>query len=174
MQIVHEPIRKHWVLISLIDCNENTIEVYDSFFKTVTPTTVSTICQILQPNPGSISNIKLVNTKRQRRPNASDCGVLVCAFVGSLLRGRRPVGVVYDIPRMRQHLAVCLESSTLTAFPAQCQRSRAARCMFGRTKHTFFACVANLGRENSRLSAVVAMYTVTQIVCIYRLSALPS
>ena len=98
MQILHERIRKHRVLISSIDCNENTIEVYDSysFFKTVTPTTVSTICQILQPNPGSIINIKLVNTQRQR--NASDCGVFVCAFMDSLLRGRRPVGVMYDIP----------------------------------------------------------------------------
>jgi len=44
--------------------------------------------------------------------------------------------------------------------------------MFGRIKHTLFACVANLGKENSRLSAVVAMYTFTEIVCIYRLSAL--
>ena len=111
--------------------------MYDSFFNTYHSLKFSTrpICQILQPNPGSIVNIKLVSTQHQC--NASDCDVFVCAFMDSLLRGRRPVGVVYDIPRMRQRLAVCLERSTLTAFPFQCQEIRRPQdvCLRGPSTH---------------------------------------
>ncbi|CAH3031999.1 unnamed protein product [Pocillopora meandrina] len=67
---------------------------------------------LLGPNFQGISNIPV-----QQQMNVSDCGVFAIAFATCLVYGQNPCNVIFDIPRMRQHLHRCLRAGMMQLFP---------------------------------------------------------
>jgi len=59
----------------------------------------------------------------ERQSGSDDCGLFALTFAVTLLTGFDSVNVVYDQPRMREHLIQCLEASHFEQFPTKCQRT---------------------------------------------------
>jgi len=116
LQILHEKLRKHWVLVALrTEAEQPVVEVYDSVYTTVSDETMLNICRIVDGGSDSMLTVRLMNVQRQR--GNTDCGVFVCAYMERIVRGEEVVGVVYDTNVFRPHLVRCLSSGILEPFP---------------------------------------------------------
>ena len=112
IQVIHI-LPQHWATILTIGCKENTIELYDSVFNTISLSTKNTIIKLLKPNDSVTVFIKNV----AKQTGGTDCGLYAIAYCTSLLNGNDPCGVIYDQREMRSHLANCFQSKQLIPFP---------------------------------------------------------
>ena len=60
----------------------------------------------------------------QQQENNVDCGVYAVAFATHQAYGVSPIGVVFDLSKMREHLIECLESNKMTMFPTIARRGK--------------------------------------------------
>ena len=105
IQVIHI-LPQHWATISTIGCKENTVELYDSVFNTISLSTKNTIIKLLKPN--DLVTVFIKNVSKQT--GSTDCGLYAIAYCTSLLNLDDPCGVIYDQHEMRSHLANCFQS----------------------------------------------------------------
>ena len=55
-------------------------------------------------------------------PISNDCGVLAIAFAASLLMGKDPSIINYDLNHIREHLKMCFGTGVFTSFPKATKR----------------------------------------------------
>ena len=56
----------------------------------------------------------------QSQTNGSECGVFTIVFATCLVHRRNLCNVLFDIPKMCQHLLKCLKNGSMTTFPTTC------------------------------------------------------
>ncbi|XP_046849612.1 uncharacterized protein LOC124443126 [Xenia sp. Carnegie-2017] len=105
-QILHTGIH-HWVLVSNIDCQPASVNLYDSLYNgRVSSLTEKQIANLLhEPTPSITINIPHVHYQF----NYVDCGVFAIAFLVSLLFNQDPTTLMYNEGSMRSHLLSCLK-----------------------------------------------------------------
>ena len=63
------------------------------------------------------SQFKVNAMSVRQQPNVFDCGMFAIASSTDLLYGNSPSNVSYEHEKMRKHLFICLQQSSLTLFP---------------------------------------------------------
>ena len=106
--------RLHWITVTNIGCEEGVVMVYDSLFNTMSLNSKQQICSLYQPTCSQLE-FRLANIQRQ--PNTADCRLLAIACATELVQSRDPTCCNLNVSQMRQHLAMCLESGKMEAFP---------------------------------------------------------
>ena len=106
VQILH--VRgNHWCVVSNVGCEENFINVYDTYFSSVSEDTLHVIARILS---SSATTITVRMMKVEKQANLSDCGVLAIAIAHEICSGRNPGTVIFNRSELRLHLAVCFQA----------------------------------------------------------------
>lgn len=116
LQIVHDRCN-HWVLASNFQRRDNTVEIYDSVFSSVSANTRNIVKNIFQPLLGKSPRVQLVKTQKQI--GSKDCGLFAIAMATAVLNGQDPKVVRFLQQSMRQHLMHCFEAKNMTPFPLQ-------------------------------------------------------
>ena len=114
VQIIHCLSRHHWIAVSNVGCNKNSVNVYDSLFPDVDATTCALIKNMFGGDECEISMKKV-----QVQAGIKDCGVFAIAFITSIVNGEDPCDVFYKQENMRKHLFDCFEKLIITPFPKQ-------------------------------------------------------
>ena len=114
VQIIHCLSRHHWIAVSNVGCNENSVNLYDSSFRDVDPTTYALIKNMFGGDQCEVSMKKV-----QEQDGIKDCGVFAIAFITSIVHGEDPCDVFYKQENMREHLLDCYEKLIITPFPKQ-------------------------------------------------------
>lgn len=112
IQILHSA-EQHWVCAYY---DSQSIFIYDSFNSKRLYRTHETYLRKLFPFYQFDSKpIKFPTVQNQ--PNLSDCGVFAIAFAISLVNGKRPDKIMYDVSLMRAHLLKLFENNVIEEFP---------------------------------------------------------
>ena len=138
--------QSHWVTVSNVNCDADTITIYDSLYPTISKQTCQHICHFWK-SKGKEATFKLANVQRQ--PNGSDCGVFALAFATELAHGCNPVFCRYSVPKMREHLLTCLESGKMQPFP-QTKRRIPHTSLFKSVQKELLFCFCRLPNDKSK------------------------
>lgn len=104
-----------------IGCNPGEVKVYDTLYKEVSPSIISTVGNLVYTEKPFLK-ISMVDVGVQK--NGSDCGVLAIAIAYDLCAGYDPSTVEYDnTTAIRGHLTECLKRCCITRFPIERQRT---------------------------------------------------
>ena len=110
LQIIH--IRNcHWATLYV---EGDDIRLYDSAYTSLSEDTITVIAQLIRYS-GKAFNIKIMNVAKQT--GSVDCALYSIAMLVDLALGTDPTELVYNQTELRPHLAMCLESVTVTPFP---------------------------------------------------------
>ena len=86
IQVVHLEAEKHWVTISTIGCDDNTVNLYDSSLTTVPLSVEQAIVALLKSKcPVTVNAENVV-----KQVGSADCGVYALAYCTSLALGNNP------------------------------------------------------------------------------------
>ena len=115
VQILHVN-GNHWVTISDMGLEPDTVSVYDSVRSSLTDSMIQTIARFHKPE-GRCLKLNIMNVDQQS--NGYDCGPYAVAFAASLLRGEDPTQLAYV--GVRKHLADVLKVRPVSvdAFPTK-------------------------------------------------------
>ena len=103
----------HWITLSNIEDDKNTVSIYDSLLQSPDHTVKQLVAAYLHTTePTFTLNVRNV----QHQSNTSDCGVFAIANATTLLDGERPTEKTYDQPR--RHFQQCVTACELVPFPA--------------------------------------------------------
>ena len=117
VQVVHCMNRRHWIVVSTINIDGNSIGssadvfVYDSLYSSVDD---DTLC-LLKKWFGTNVNIKLPSMQIQI--GSADCGLFAIAVLVALLYNVDPAKQKFDQTLMRQHLIPYFERNEFVMFP---------------------------------------------------------
>ena len=104
----------HWVAAFTIGTTHPNVHVYDSLFTSAwTRLKAQTAALLATEQPQLI--LKFVNVMVQAHSN--DCGLFAIAFATALALGGKPELFLFDQPKMRVHLQMCLERGKMEMFP---------------------------------------------------------
>ena len=110
LQIIH--IRNcHWATLYV---GGDDIRLYDSAYTSLSEDTITVIAQLIRYS-GKAFNIKIMNVAKQT--GSVDCALYSIAMLVYLSLGTDPTELAYNHTELRPHLAMCLESVTVTPFP---------------------------------------------------------
>ena len=119
IQVLHIK-RSHWMVVSTVECEPGTVNVYDSAYNHINIDTKRQIASIVRL---SKSEIVMRSMNIQRQPNSSDCGLFALAVATELAQQRDPRLCYWDASKMRDHLLSSFERNAITSFPlAKCRR----------------------------------------------------
>lgn len=106
----------HWLTVSNIQCQNNTIQVFDSMDSKL-ETSDKFNCQVavLLNSQSSAVTVECVKIKQQE--GHSDCGLFAIACATSLCFGMSPATQNYVQSEMRSHLAKCFKEGVMQPFP---------------------------------------------------------
>ena len=115
VQILHVH-SNHWLTVSNVECNGDTVKIYNSMNSTRLETNSKFMCQIaaLVKCQNSV-RVEYVTVKQQQ--GASDCGLFAIAFATSLCFGLPPENQNFVQSEMRAHLSVCFLEGKMSPFP---------------------------------------------------------
>lgn len=114
VQILH--VRKnHWLTVSNLHCDNNTVKVYDSLNSRLEISNKFG-CQLAALLNCS-SQIKVEVVKVQQQEGYSDCGLFAVSFATSLCFDIPPATQNFVQKEMRSHLASCFQKGVLEPFP---------------------------------------------------------
>ena len=137
---------EHWVTVSNIGCEENSIKVYDSLFleqnKKKRQKFHSSLASLLDT---SLPSMIIPYPPMQKLEGCNDCGVFALAVAFNLLAGDDPSQLIYDQGCMREHLALCFQCNELTPFPV-----KSPACEQMQEKMTRTACRFVLSLQKAR------------------------
>ena len=114
IQIIHDESRNRWLIISTLDTDEAFINVYDSLFRELSPSTEQQIACIMNTQYSQI-NTQFIDVQRQNGSN--DCGLFSIAFATTLCFGKQPENICYNQSLIRSHLLNCIEKGVMEEFP---------------------------------------------------------
>uniref|UniRef100_A0A1X7UBE0 PHD-type domain-containing protein n=2 Tax=Amphimedon queenslandica TaxID=400682 RepID=A0A1X7UBE0_AMPQE len=106
--------QNHWVVVSTLQCEPGTLNIYDSAYNLLR---LDTKLQISSFYKAETCEIKYNFQDIKRQSNCHDCGVFSIANATALVLGKNPALYNWDVKRMRQHLINCFEKGQLTFFP---------------------------------------------------------
>ena len=108
--------RNHWVCVSNVQCQTNTVNVFDSLpHFSMKSTDLSCQVATILKSPSTAINLNFINTQRQI--GGSDCGLFAIAYATSICFGIDPSLCSYDQSKIRHHLTTCFQNGTITLFP---------------------------------------------------------
>ena len=106
IQIIHDQSRNQWLVISN-SSNAATVNVYDSLFHDLSPSSEQQIASIMNTQYNQLK-VDFIDAQRQSGPD--DCGLFAIAFATTLCNGKQPESMFYDQQKMRSHLLSCFEA----------------------------------------------------------------
>ena len=112
----------HWMTISTVGCTTGSVKVYDSMHLKLSPRTKKLVADLMMTRDKAIV---VTYSNVQWQSGGSDCGLFALAFATSLCEGHDPATILYDQPRMRDHLLSCIIAGKITTFPQRSSRRRA-------------------------------------------------
>ena len=94
IQILHRgsPSLGHWLTISNLNCQEGTVNVFDSFYNDIDKESKLQIANILKPTG---KNIKFNIIPVQRQAGETECGLFVVDFAIALGMGFNPTKLLF-------------------------------------------------------------------------------
>lgn len=116
LQIINDRTN-HWIVASNLHRKDNTVEVYDSVYKTVNPKTRTLIKGLFQPSSGKKPILELV--KSQKQIGSCDCGLFAIATATAILFEHDAASIHFSQKAMRNHLTKCFEEQSFTPFPQE-------------------------------------------------------
>ena len=119
VQILHVR-NSHWCVVSSVGCEAGVVNVYDTFYSSVTDATVNVIASLVFSSAATLT-VRMMDVMRQ--VNQSDCGILSIAIAYEICSGGDPCSVKFD-KSIRKHLAICLEKFKLSCFPQEQRRRK--------------------------------------------------
>ena len=114
VQILHVR-NSHWCVVSSVGCEAGVVNVYDTFYRSVTDATVNVMASLVFSSASTLT-FRMMDVMRQ--VNQSDCGILSIAIAYEICSGGDPCSVKFD-KSIRKHLAICLEKFKLSCFPQE-------------------------------------------------------
>ena len=114
VQILHVH-NNHWLTVSNLHCDNDTVKVYDSLNSSLEISNKFG-CQLAALLNCS-SQVKVEVVKVQQQEGYSDCGLFAVAFATSLCFGIPPATQNFVQKQMRSHLASCFQNDELEPFP---------------------------------------------------------
>ena len=120
VQILNVMHGSHWITVSNINCDSDTVNVYDSAYAFIDMDMKLQICSFIRPSC-DVLTLRMPNIQHQ--PNSFDSGVFSIATATELALGRDPHLCYWDTTQMRSHLIKCLEQGKMESFPQKkCRR----------------------------------------------------
>ena len=102
----------HWIVVSIMGCPPNTVNIYDSAYKDVDASTKGTLAHLLGiPETDICINMGQV----MQQVGGEDCGVFAAAVLTSLAHGQNEPFNFKHVG-MRAHLVECIEKGMLYPF----------------------------------------------------------
>ena len=116
LQILHRGSANsgHWFSVSTLNCDEGSINIYDSAFNDLDHDSKAQISSILKFD-GKF--IKLHKVPVQHQAGGSDCGLFAIAFAVALCFGLNPSKLNFQQHKMGDHFLHCLAENKFTNFP---------------------------------------------------------
>ena len=87
--------------MSNLGCEHNSVNVYDTFFDSVSEDTLHVIARLVCSSAPTLS-VRLM--KDDKQVNLSDCGVLSNAIACEICAGKDPGIIIFNHRRIRYHL----------------------------------------------------------------------
>lgn len=108
----------HWLTVSNIQCNGNTIKIYYSKISTTLEASEQFNCQVANLLNCQTSSVRVeyANIKQQR--GSDDCGLFAITCATSLCFGLSPETQNFIQGELRAHLANCFVVGEMTPFTA--------------------------------------------------------
>jgi len=103
----------HWILLSTMQCSEDSVKVYDSAFHSHPKAVLLSIVKALVRDEETI-RVSIMDTEMQPTPN--DCGIYAIAMMVTIAYGSEPCFSKYQHSGMRDHLSQCFEDNFLVPF----------------------------------------------------------
>ena len=104
----------HWFLSF---CSNDRVQICDSINSTLIETSKKSI-QVLYGNfSRDNANVMVTFSPVQNQQDGHNCAVFAVAFAVEILDCKSPIGAVFHVPQLRNHLIYCLKSGALTPFP---------------------------------------------------------
>ena len=100
-----------------MNCQQSTIQVYDSFHGYLPEDSKKLIADIMQ-SPCPKIEVQYIDVQKQKRE--SDCGLFAIVFATS--PAQDPASIIYDQAKMRTQLMHCFETHSTTPFPSSGSR----------------------------------------------------
>jgi hypothetical protein len=120
VQIVHDPVKKHWFCVTDKHCAEGQLSIYCSLQMTPSTQSIATISKLYHMQVPTLT-INVMNVIKQN--GAIDCGLFSIAYAEMLANDRDPCNFVFDQLLMRKHLVKCLEAKRILSFPVTKHRT---------------------------------------------------
>jgi len=140
---------RHWFVVSNIGCENGEVRVFDTLLLQASKDSLRVISSMVFCELTSLS-VQMMNVQRQS--NGVDCGVLAIAIAFELCSGRDPCGVKFaETVSIRKHLATCLESCNISAFPTVSTRRCTQKVKM--TQKVALVCVCRLPRDRGLVMA---------------------
>lgn len=137
----------HIGLVSNVNCDSNTINVYNSAYAYIDMDTKHQICSLVRP-ACDILTLRMPNIQRQ--PNSFDCGVFAIATATELALGKDPRLCYWDTTRMRIHLIQCLEQGKMESFPQKEHRRIPLGNQCKKTMSIKIFCICRMPNDTSK------------------------
>lgn len=118
IQILH--LRNHWAVLSTVECQSNTVKVYDSLYDTVPLAAEQTIATLIRPSDSARIQVHVMNVSKQH--GVHDCGLYAIALCTALANKIDPCLCTFRQEEMRSHLVSCFEDGKMAPFPVKKSR----------------------------------------------------
>lgn len=116
VQIVHCPIRHHWITTTTLNCKADEVKVFDSLFTYCDKETIEIIHDYYQHNAGKLT---ITVSRCQKQTGNKDCGLSTIAFGVALVFNLNASQLKFCQEAMRAHLVDCFEKEIMTPFPCK-------------------------------------------------------
>lgn len=107
----------HWLTVSNIQCNSNTINIFDSLKSSQLETSDNFNCQVATLMNCQSTSIKIEFASIKQQRGSTDCGLFAIACATSLCFGVSPETQNFVKDEMRSHLGKCFMEGKISPFP---------------------------------------------------------
>ncbi|XP_075556493.1 uncharacterized protein LOC142588536 [Dermacentor variabilis] len=114
IQILHVRNPDHWLTVTNVDADENTVFVYDSIDQGTPSDAIRQICHMLKLQSPTLT---ICTKGAQNQCNTLDCGLFAIANMYYLASDRRPENLNLSQSMLRRHLLKCMQKGNMEDFP---------------------------------------------------------
>ncbi|KAG7172193.1 putative Ulp1 protease family, C-terminal catalytic domain-containing protein [Homarus americanus] len=111
--------KNHWLTLSNIGCNNNTVRVFDSLSSSGLQNSEEFNCQVAALLNCKSPKIRVEYANIKQQKGYSDCGLFAIACATSLCFGLPPETQNFAQEHMRSHLAKCFRDGIMKQFPVK-------------------------------------------------------
>lgn len=136
----------HWITISSVGCDADTIKVYDSMNLGLTSTLKTTVADLIHTSSKSFS---ILYMNMQYQIGGNDCGLIAIASACSICNGQDPSALKFIQDAMRPHLVDAFLKKKLMPFPTKL--TRRGKATVQHSEKVSIYCVCRLPDNGSRM-----------------------